>query len=195
MSQQHLLFPINLVCQWQSPAHFKGEDHLRHWLLEPSSLTAKLKRHCNDFRVVVLGQKIEPCDDLEANHVIKVGDKVLIREVVLYCDDVPQVFARSLIPLSTLTNEETQLATLGTQPLGQVLFNDSSLERKHLELASFDLQSTVGQLVKTLPINTANAPLMWGRRSLFFIHQKPLMVAEVFLPGAFAYQQETLIHE
>ena len=195
MSQQHLLFPINLVCQWQSPAHFKGEEHLRHWLLEPSSLTAKLKRHCHDFRVVVLGQKIEPCDTLEANHVIKVGDKVLIREVVLYCDDVPQVFARSLIPLSTLTHEEKQLATLGTQPLGQVLFNDPSLERKHLELASFDLQSTVGQLVKTLPINTANAPLMWGRRSLFFIHQKPLMVAEVFLPGAFAYQQETLIHE
>jgi len=29
---------------------------------------------------------------------------------------------------------------------------------------------------------------LWGRRSTFMLHGKPLMVAEIFLPNAFAYQ-------
>jgi chorismate--pyruvate lyase len=29
---------------------------------------------------------------------------------------------------------------------------------------------------------------LWGRRSVFIVENKPLMVAEVFLPQAFAYQ-------
>jgi len=30
---------------------------------------------------------------------------------------------------------------------------------------------------------------LWGRRSTFMLHNKALMVAEIFLPNAFAYQQ------
>ncbi|MFB0999733.1 MAG: chorismate lyase, partial [Colwellia sp.] len=33
---------------------------------------------------------------------------------------------------------------------------------------------------------------LWGRRSTFMLHDKPLMVAEVFLPNAFAYQPDIL---
>ena len=189
MSPQHPLFPVNLICQWQPAAKFDLPDHLLTWLLEPGSLTAKLKQHSQSFRVEVLGQKIEACDELEANEVIQAGDKVLVREVLLYCDDTPQVFARSLMPLSTLTDEEQQLAELGTQPLGQVLFNNPTLERKNLEIAYFDQNTSVAKLVNTLSINVNETIRMWGRRSLFFIHQKPLMVAEIFLPGGFAYQQ------
>lgn len=195
MSQQHPLFPINLICQWQPPAKFDLSEHLLTWLLEPSSLTAKLKQHCQSFRVEVLGQKVESCDELEANEVIQAGDKVLVREVILYCDDVPQVFARSLLPLSTLTDNEQQLAELGSQPLGQVLFNNPSLERKNLEVACFDHNSSVAKLVNTLSSNGDGINQMWGRRSLFFIHQKPLMVAEIFLPGSFAYQQGSTIND
>jgi len=195
MSQQHPLFPINLICQWQPPAKFDLPEHLLTWLLEPGSLTAKLKLHCQSFRVEVLGQKIEFCDVLEGNEIIQAGDKVLVREVLLYCDETPQVFARSLMPLSTLTDEEQQLAELGTKSLGQVLFNSSSLERKNLELSYFCQNSSVAKLVNALSLNCNGTVKMWGRRSLFFIHQKPLMVAEVFLPGAFAYQKGSSIND
>jgi len=189
MSHHHPLFPVNLICQWQPAVKFDLPEHLLTWLLEPSSLTAKLKQHSQSFRVELLGQKVEPCHEIEANEIIQSGDKVLVREVLLYCDDIPQVFARSLLPLSTLTNEEQQLAELGTQPLGQVLFNSPSLERKNLELAYFDQNSSVANLVNSLSIEGSGCSKMWGRRSLFFIHKKPLMVAEVFLPGSYAYQQ------
>ncbi|MDX2370346.1 MAG: chorismate lyase, partial [Colwellia sp.] len=136
-----LLFPVTLSSYWQSSGSCALPEHLQSWLLDPDSLTARLKTHCHQFRVELLGQKIEHCQAHEAVAAIPVGEKVLVREVILYCDDKPQVFARSLLPLSSLTGAEQALANLGTQSLGQVLFNHPSLERKLIEVATFDLTS------------------------------------------------------
>lgn len=188
MTKQHLLFPVQMAAQWRPEQAFSLSDNLRNWLLDPSSLTARLKQHSQIFRVELLGQSIQACDPHEANDDILAGEQVLVREVLLYCDDVPQVFARSLLPLRSLTGEQQQLAHLGTQSLGQVLFNHPNLQRKKIEVAAFDAQSSVVQLANFLSLNTIQQPL-WGRRSVFVLNEKPLMVAEVFLPGAVAYQQ------
>lgn len=181
-----LLFPVTLPNHWQNSDSCDLPEHLHSWLLDPDSLTARLKTHCHQFRVELLGQKIEPCQAHEAVAAIPVGEKVLVREVLLYCDDKPQVFARSLLPLSSLTGSEQALANLGTNSLGQVLFNNPSLERKMIEVAMFDVNSSVGKLAKNLQLDISYP--LWGRRSIFVLEDKPLMVAEVFLPDAFAYQ-------
>jgi len=190
MTQQQHLFPITLAGQWQVPSATLLDslsDNLSHWLLDQGSLTARLKSHSQHFRVELLGQQQTLCSELEANELIQVGEPVLVREVLLYCDDVAQVFARSLLPLSSLTGDEKQLANLGTQPLGQVLFNNPSLIRQRIELASFDNSSTVAKLAQKL--KQTSEKLLWGRRSIFILEDKPLMVAEVFLPNAFAYSK------
>jgi len=188
MTQQQHLFPITLAGQWQTPSTAlltTLSDNLSHWLLDQGSLTARLISHCQHFRVELLGQQQVLCSESEANDLIKAGEPVLVREVLLYCDEVAQVFARSLLPLSSLTGDEQKLANLGNQPLGQVLFNNPSLVRQRIELASFSAKSTVANLAEELQL-TSETPL-WGRRSIFMLEDKPLMVAEVFLPGAFAY--------
>ena len=181
-----LLFPVTLPSHWQRSNSYALPKHLQSWLLDPDSLTARLKTHCHQFRVELLGQKVEDCQAHEAVATIPVGEKVLVREVLLYCDDKPHVFARSLLPLSSLTGPKQALANLGTQSLGQVLFNNPSLERQVIEVATFDLTSSVGKLASDLQLNITHP--LWGRRSIFVLENKPLMVAEVFLPGAFAYQ-------
>jgi chorismate--pyruvate lyase len=186
MSQRHPFFPVNLSCHWQDPEQFNLSNTLQNWLLDPSSLTARLKSHCQNFQVEVLGQTIEPCHQNEAMADIKSGDDVLVREVLLYCDNVAQVFARSLLPLSSLTGEEQQLAHLGTQPLGQVLFNNPLLKREAIQIGCLNHNSSVTKLAQSL--NLYSDDQLWGRRSLFRLNNKPLIVAEVFLPNAFAYQ-------
>ncbi|KGJ92562.1 chorismate--pyruvate lyase family protein [Colwellia psychrerythraea] len=195
-------FPITLSGQWLSPdeeACSSLPTLLRDWLLDEGSLTARLKNQSGHFMVKVIGEQKQPCSAAEACDFIKVGEPVLVREVLLYCDNVPQVFARSLLPLASLTGAEQVLANLGEQPLGQVLFNNSSLQRLRLELSSFAADSSVVKLAKALAgkdansnalVNTAKIPkqALWGRRSIFMLENKPLMVAEVFLPDAFAYQ-------
>jgi len=186
-----LLFPVTLPVQWQSPIHCEINKGILDWLLDPNSLTARLKQNCQTFHVEVLGQHIEPCTLDEANCNVSVGEDVLIREVLLYCDNIPQVFARSLLPLASLTGAEQQLAHLGDQPLGQVIFSNPSLERKNIEIARFDHKSPVAQLAHSLGLNfdveSNPAQVMWGRRSTFLLHNKPFIVAEVFLPNAIAY--------
>ncbi len=196
-----ILFPITLSGQWQSPDEevcSSLSTLLKGWLLDEGSLTARLKSHSEHFMVKVIGEQQQLCSAAEACDLIKVGEPVLVREVILYCDNVPQVFARSLLPLSSLTGEEQVLANLGEQPLGQVLFNNPSLQRLRLELSSFASNSSVVNLATQLAakhddsetVNTSKIPsqTLWGRRSIFMLENKPLMVAEVFLPDAFAYQ-------
>lgn len=187
----HTLFPVTLPSDWLDANNISLPENLMGWLLDPNSLTARLKSHCQQFRVELLGQRIESCQESEAVSLIPSGEKVLVREVILFCDDKPQVFARSLLPLSSLTGEEQALANLGTQSLGQVLFNTPSLKREAIEVASFDQSSSVAKMTKQLGLTTyatANEEKLWGRRSIFILEGKPLMVSEVFLPGAFAYQ-------
>lgn len=181
------LFPITLSGLWRDVQRCSLPENLQSWLLDPNSLTARLKSHCQQFRVELLGQRIEFCQEDEAVTLIPTGEQVLVREVLLFCDEKPQVFARSLLPLSSLTGAEKELANLGTQSLGQVLFNNPSLERQTIEVADFDVKSSVAKLARDLQLEVGNP--LWGRRSIFVLENKPLMVAEVFLPDAFAYQQ------
>jgi len=185
------LFPITLSNHWRDAKTYLLSEHLQGWLLDPNSLTARLKSHCQQFRVELLGQQVESCHANDTFADITVGEAVLVREVLLYCDEKPQVFARSLLPLSSLTGAEQALANLGTQSLGQVLFNNPSLQRQAIEVAEFDEYSAVVKLADDLHLDTKHT--LWGRRSIFILENKPLMVAEVFLPGAFAYQQGDLL--
>ncbi|TRX55194.1 chorismate--pyruvate lyase family protein [Thalassomonas sp. M1454] len=178
-------FPIGLNVDWVSAKQAPNSQPLNDWLLDPKSLTARLKNQCNEFKVKVIGQRVEPCSSSEANNNIKEGESVLIREVILICDDIPQVFARSLLPLNSLTGEQQALANLGEQPLGQVLFNNPKLHREVLEVARIKPSQRVCELASTLNLSVEHD--LWGRRSIFTIEGKPLMVAEVFLPSSPAY--------
>ena len=209
MNQKTVNFPVTLSGQWHSPSDeylSQLSENLKNWLLDENSLTARLKSCCDTFQVKVIGEEQQICTANEACELIKAGEPILVREVLLYCDNVAQVFARSLLPLKSLTGREEALGQLGEQPLGQVLFNNPSLKRQGLELSSFTHDSSMALLAKNLArqipelvpgkvLDKTPAPIageldnaLWGRRSIFMIENKPLMVAEVFLPGAFAYQ-------
>ena len=89
------------------------------------------------------------------------------------------MYARSVIPISTLRGPQRRLASLGNKPLGAYLFRNPSLKRGPLEVATITLfNNTAPSLDITGPI--------YGRRSKFFLQQKPLLVAEIFMPALFA---------
>lgn len=186
MSNLSKYFPVGLQAQWQFNIDIASPT-LADWLLDSNSLTSRLVANCEHFRVELLGQKIISCPATESCSAIQKGEQVLVREVLLICDEVPHVFARSLLPLASLTGEQKHLATLGEQPLGQAIFNNPSLRRAQIEIATFDHNSAVGQLSQQFVSSPLPPFLLWGRRSLFYIDAKPLSVAEVFLPASNAY--------
>ena len=103
------------------------------------------------------------------------------REVQLLCDGQPWVFARSLIPVQTLQGRSRRLTTIGTKPLGAVLFADPGVRRDPVEIARI----AVGQRLHQRAFGGLIEPprAIWGRRSIFRIDGNPLLVMEIFLPA------------
>jgi chorismate lyase len=155
---------------------------LRPWLLDKGSLTERLIRASQGrFGVRVLRQQVTRprLDEINALG-IHHGRGALVREVLLLGNGTPWVYARSILPLTTLTGRLRSLKQLDDRPLGARLFADPSMHRGVMEIARIPAAS--------LPANLAStASALWGRRSLFFLDQKPLLVSEIFLPGFTPY--------
>ena len=101
-----------------------------------------------------------------------------IREVRLTCKGEAWVVARSIIPLATLKGKTRRLAYLGNKPLGGVLFKDPSLKRTLFEISVLK-QSQVSGFSR----GKVDARPFWGRRSVFSISKRQLLVGEIFLPS------------
>lgn len=159
-------------------------DRLWPWLLDASSLTRRLIQSCagQTFSVQVLSQGWERPMLSEARALgMRQATWAIVRQVHLLCGDTPWVFARTVIPVKTLTGAQRHLACLGNKPLGAVLFADPSMQRGGVELARINRgQRLFTRATQTLEQQPAS---IWGRRSVFYLSAKPLLVNEVFLPG------------
>jgi chorismate--pyruvate lyase len=156
---------------------------LASWLLDPGSLTARLIRVCpGRFRVRVLSQVWRAPLHNEIKRLgMRQRQMSFIREVYLYCDDQPWVFARTVIPRKTLSGKQKHLADLGSRPLGAVLFADPHMHRDEIEVTCLHANEHLyHKAVAALPQQPAS---IWGRRSVFYVNNKPLLVSEIFLPG------------
>jgi chorismate--pyruvate lyase len=159
--------------------------NLLDWLLDQDSLTKKLQALSANFQVQVRQQvTISRSKDLLSPY-FSDENKILVREVLLVCDNKAVVFAQTEIPFSTLTDRQAKLAEIGTNSLGTFLFQDPSMKRDKIEVAQFPVYSAVHQLCTDLN-QEVDFPL-WGRRSLFYVNNKPLLVSEVFLPASGIY--------
>ena len=100
----------------------------------------------------------------------------LVREVILRGHNQPWVFARSVLPLRSLTGSLRHLRKQGARPLGAFLFSQPHLKRSPIALALISGHHGY------LPAALLGAKPVWGRRSVFSLNDKPLLVSEVFLP-------------
>ncbi len=153
------------------------------WLRDDGSLTAKLVRACNGrFRVRVLRQGWgRPLYSESRLLRMRRGETALVREVELLCAETPWVFARTLIPASSLRGPARRLADLGERPLGAVLFADPSMRRGATQIARLQPRHPLFAAA-TGSLEDQPAEL-WGRRTLFYLSGKPLLVNEIFLPA------------
>lgn len=179
--------PLGINEAWFSPEQQNPVDPLlRNWLLDTGSLTERLQSHCRQFDVNLLFQDYGSIGENERTllygEMTEEPEATQIREVILKGNNRPWVFARSLMPASFLTEGLSELATLGNQPLGKIIFNDPRFKRQAFQLVECKVS---GNLQRALQIRADHS--LWGRRSLFHFQHFRIMVAEVFLPESPAY--------
>ena len=153
---------------------------LEAWLCDQDSLTRRLiTASGGDFRVQVIRQGFVRPSRSEQNALALPGRQVaMIREVLLLGRGQPWVYARSVVPLTTLCGRHRFLRHLGSKPLGALLFKDPSMRRGPIELIGV----TTAEFGIPVLTGGGKEDAAWGRRSMFYLEGKPLLVAEFFLP-------------
>ncbi len=152
------------------------------WLFDTGSLTQRLRQASGgEFRVALLSsgwQRPMACE----RRLLSMGvrDVALVRQVHLLCRGEVKVYARTVIPIASLTGANRSLAHLGGRPLGERLFRDKSMRRHEVQVARIERRHRVYDwALATLPLKCKT---LWGRRSLFELNGKPLLVSEIYLP-------------
>jgi chorismate--pyruvate lyase len=108
-----------------------------------------------------------------------------IREVALYCDGEPVVFAHTVLtyrPRGPLTR---WLARLGNRSLGALLFSHAGFVRGPLVSRRLDVRDALySRAVAAMNLNsTAKPAVLWARRSNFSFGRQRVLVTEVFSPS------------
>ena len=153
----------------------------REWIADSGSLTKKLVSKAKEqFSVSVLKQSIQAIP-LSEQALLNTPHRQwgLIREVLLYGVDTPWVYARTAIPLNTLHGPLRRLHYLGNRPLGEQLFTDPTMRRGHIEAAEIFPHHVPKNILSNEGVTKKTT---WGRRSVFYLSSKPLLVSEIFLP-------------
>jgi chorismate--pyruvate lyase len=172
---------------WAGVALGCGAD-LTPWLQDHGSLTQRTQQRCTHFAVRGVYNRLARIAQNESALLgIAPQQPAYLREVFLYADDQPVVFAHSALASEHLRSVWSAVRTLGNKPLGALLFAYPLVERKPLHYKA---------LCNTHPLYQRDAAVLnnlphrlWARRSLFYLHDAPLLVTEVFLPAISRLQQ------
>lgn len=164
---------LSLDASWQLADLVCLPPELSPWLAEPGSLTARLKAHSTEFRLQLLQESKQVLPVFLQQCFTDKVESCIRREVIMWCNGQPAVYAQSWLPEQSIQQLEPLLA-LGEQPLGEILFQFPDVVRSPIEIAELNVQAK-NQWV--------GAGTYWARRSIFSVAGHPLLVAEVFLPG------------
>ena len=139
-------------------------ETIRSWLLEDGPITERIKLK-NKFNLKLLKDEVSNIDSSDEDFLGNISGCVKVREVILMADNVPKVFARSLIPEITIEHGLYKLGSLGSTPLGDILFEKEIFKKIEVLFSKFEV----------------NKEIFWGRKTKYSVKNLPISVMEVFL--------------
>lgn len=151
------------------------------WLRDRGSLTQRIRQRCSRFAVHEVHSGLARIA-LDESALLEIAPQQLAwsREVYLYANGQPVVFAHSAFAYAHRRGAWSNIRTLGNRSLGALLFANPLVERRPLHYRA--LRNT-HPLYRRAALGLDKPPQrLWARRSLFCLHDAPLLVTEVFLP-------------
>ena len=134
------------------------------WLNEPGSITSRIKSFSN-FRLKLLRDGPGEVDIIEDDLIVANYEENNTREVILYSDEKPLIYAKSIIPLATIRLGLGVLGNLKENPLGDILFSNPEIKKKYMLFAKFQ----------------SNEKIFYGRKGIYTVKSYPFSVCEIFL--------------
>ncbi|MDG3086658.1 chorismate lyase [Vibrio hannami] len=164
--------------EWKDIDSFElSSEIILDWLQEEGSLSRRLAQKCHDLTVNLLCNRVISSEQLNLQEISLLSEEeCILREVILNGDDEEWVIGRTLMPLSSLEDQQYDLSKLGEIPLGLTVFRAEEVSRDKLQAGW--AETSYGKLL--------------ARRSRLWMNGKPLLVAELFLPNSPVYAKENV---
>ena len=134
------------------------------WLNESGSITSRIKSF-SDFKLKLLRDSPGEVDAAVDDLIISNYKENNIREVLLYSDEEPLIYAKSIIPLETIRLGLGVLGNLKENPLGDILFSNPEIKKEYMLFSKFEL----------------NKKIFYGRKGIYSVKGFPFSVCEIFL--------------
>lgn len=173
--------PKNMTDRFWRGALLSCPTALAPWLRDCGSLTQRIQKRCQQFEVRPVHSGLARIALDEAALLGLAAQQLAYsREVFLYANNSPVVFAHSVLARAHLRGTWSVLLALGNKPLGAVLFAHPLVKRKSLNYKA--LHNTHPLYQRAAQVLNKPPHILWARRSLFYLHDAPLLVTEIFLP-------------
>ena len=134
------------------------------WLNESGSITSRIKSF-SDFKLKLLRDSPGEVDAAVDDLIISNYKENNIREVLLYSDEEPLIYAKSIIPLETIRLGLGILGNLKENPLGDILFSNPEIKKEYMLFSKFE----------------SNKKIFDGRKGIYTVRGFPFSVCEIFL--------------
>lgn len=135
------------------------------WLSESGPITNRIKLS-QKFELELLNDEIDEISKEEKLFLNSVSETFRVRRVILLGNNTPVVYAKSVIPSSTIENGLSSLGKIGNAPLGDILFTPGVFTKLEMVCASF---------------LSKEKNVYWGRKIKYSVNSEPISVMEVFL--------------
>ena len=149
---------------YEAIEHELTNTEIKSWLLEQGPITKRIKSIA-EFRLELIQDELSDATDDEILFLKIDSEEIRIREVILFGNENPMVFARTIIPNTTIEKGLKELGKIGNKPLGDILFEKDIFSKDDIVFASFKDKES----------------LFWGRKIKYTVKDQPFSVMEVFL--------------
>jgi chorismate--pyruvate lyase len=158
-----------------------SERQRARWLALDGSLTERLTRLCGHRLVIeVMAMRVlAVCAEDRRLLGLSVRQRCLERRVLIRCGAGPWVYARTLIPLTSMVGPVRQIKLLGDRPLGTLLFSHAGVRQDPVRVLQLDgvACDAAGDFPQAL-----REQRVWARQTRYFWNAYPLLVSEFFYP-------------
>ena len=161
---------LNKISTWENFETIDSKisnNNIRSWLLENGPITKRIKQN-GAFRLHLIQDEFSSINQNDKDFIECTSNEIKLREVLLYCDDSPVVFAQTIIPAEAISKGLKDLGNLGSKPLGDILFEEDIFTKDKVFYALFE----------------RNSSLYWGRKAKYIVKGYKFSVMEVFLIDA-----------
>ena len=143
----------------------KVDASILSWLSESGPITNRIKLS-QKFELELLNDDIDEISKEEELFLNSFSETFRVRRVILLGNNTPVVYAKSVIPSSTIENGLSSLGKIGNAPLGDILFTPGVFTKLEMVCASF---------------LSKEKNVYWGRKIKYSVNSEPISVMEVFL--------------